>query len=70
MSKDVKPYKDSEVEKKKQVEQMFDNISGNYDSLNRVISFGIDLKWRRKVIEMVKKTILNTSWMSPLVLEI
>jgi demethylmenaquinone methyltransferase/2-methoxy-6-polyprenyl-1,4-benzoquinol methylase len=56
MSKDVKPYKDSEVEKKKQVEQMFDNISGNYDGLNRVISFGIDLKWRRKVIEMVKKT--------------
>jgi demethylmenaquinone methyltransferase/2-methoxy-6-polyprenyl-1,4-benzoquinol methylase len=35
---------------------MFDNISGNYDGLNRVISFGIDLKWRRKVIEMVKKT--------------
>jgi len=56
MSKDVKPYKDSEVEKKKQVEQMFDNISENYDGLNRVISFGIDLKWRRKVIEMVKKT--------------
>ena len=56
MSKDVKPYKDSEVEKKKQVEQMFDNISENYDGLNRIISFGIDLKWRRKVIEMVKKT--------------
>jgi demethylmenaquinone methyltransferase/2-methoxy-6-polyprenyl-1,4-benzoquinol methylase len=56
MSKDVKPYKDSEVEKKKQVEQMFDNISDNYDGLNRIISFGIDLKWRRKVIEMVKKT--------------
>jgi demethylmenaquinone methyltransferase/2-methoxy-6-polyprenyl-1,4-benzoquinol methylase len=56
MSKDVKPYKDSEVEKKKQVEQMFDNISGNYDGLNRVITFGIDLKWRKKVIEMVKKT--------------
>ncbi len=56
MSKDVKPYKDSEVKKKKQVEQMFDNISENYDGLNRIISFGIDLKWRRKVIEMVKKT--------------
>jgi len=55
MSKDVKPYKDSEVEKKKQVEQMFDNISDNYDGLNRIISFGIDLKWRRKVIDMVKK---------------
>lgn len=56
MSKNVKPYKDSEVEKKKQVEQMFDNISSNYDGLNRVISFGIDQKWRRKLIAMVKKT--------------
>jgi demethylmenaquinone methyltransferase/2-methoxy-6-polyprenyl-1,4-benzoquinol methylase len=56
MSKNVKPYKDSEVEKKKQVEQMFDNISENYDGLNRVISFGIDLKWRRRVIKMVKET--------------
>jgi demethylmenaquinone methyltransferase/2-methoxy-6-polyprenyl-1,4-benzoquinol methylase len=26
---------------------MFDAIS-NYDSLNRVISFGIDIKWRKK----------------------
>lgn len=56
MSKDIKPYKDSDVEKKKQVEQMFDNISENYDGLNRVISFGIDQKWRRKLIDMVKKT--------------
>ncbi|NEV93401.1 bifunctional demethylmenaquinone methyltransferase/2-methoxy-6-polyprenyl-1,4-benzoquinol methylase UbiE [Psychroflexus sp. YR1-1] len=56
MSKNVKPYKDSELEKKKQVEQMFDNISGNYDGLNRVISFGIDQKWRRKLIRMVQKT--------------
>ncbi|MFD0931069.1 bifunctional demethylmenaquinone methyltransferase/2-methoxy-6-polyprenyl-1,4-benzoquinol methylase UbiE [Psychroflexus salinarum] len=56
MSKNVKPYKDSELEKKKQVEQMFDNISENYDGLNRVISFGIDQKWRRKLINMVKKT--------------
>lgn len=56
MSKNVKPYKDSELEKKKQVEQMFDNISSNYDGLNRVISFGIDQKWRRKLIDMVKKT--------------
>lgn len=56
MSKSVKPYKDSQLEKKKQVEQMFDNISENYDGLNRVISFGIDLKWRRKLIDMVKAT--------------
>jgi demethylmenaquinone methyltransferase/2-methoxy-6-polyprenyl-1,4-benzoquinol methylase len=30
---------------------MFDTISGNYDNLNRVISFGIDVKWRRKVLQ-------------------
>jgi demethylmenaquinone methyltransferase/2-methoxy-6-polyprenyl-1,4-benzoquinol methylase len=56
MSKNVKPYKDSEVDKKKQVEQMFDNISENYDGLNRVISFGIDQKWRKNLINMVKAT--------------
>lgn len=34
---------------------MFDNISQDYDGLNRVISFGIDVKWRRKVVKLVKK---------------
>jgi demethylmenaquinone methyltransferase/2-methoxy-6-polyprenyl-1,4-benzoquinol methylase len=32
---------------------MFDTISGNYDNLNRVISFGIDVKWRKKVLKIV-----------------
>jgi demethylmenaquinone methyltransferase/2-methoxy-6-polyprenyl-1,4-benzoquinol methylase len=32
---------------------MFDNISENYDELNRVISFGIDVKWRKKVVAIV-----------------
>ncbi|SHI36166.1 demethylmenaquinone methyltransferase / 2-methoxy-6-polyprenyl-1,4-benzoquinol methylase [Mesonia phycicola] len=53
MSKKVIPYKDSTLTKKKQVEQMFDNISENYDGLNRVISFGIDTSWRKKVIQLV-----------------
>jgi len=53
MSKSVTPYKDSDLGKKEQVAQMFDTISGNYDGLNRVISFGIDVKWRRKVLKMV-----------------
>ena len=53
MSKQVTPYKDSELGKKEQVAQMFDTISGNYDNLNRVISFGIDIKWRKKVLKMV-----------------
>jgi len=49
----IKPYKDSDKGKKEQVAQMFDNISENYDDLNRVISFGIDVKWRKKVVAIV-----------------
>ena len=53
MSKSVTPYKDSTLGKKEQVTQMFDAISSNYDGLNRVISFGIDVKWRKKVVALV-----------------
>ena len=49
----VTPYKNSELGKKEQVAQMFDNISGGYDGMNRVISFGIDVKWRKKVLKLV-----------------
>ncbi len=56
MSKKVTPYKDSELTKKKQVEQMFDNISDNYDGLNRVISMGTDVSWRKKVVAAVAAT--------------
>jgi len=54
MSKKVTPYQESKLNKKKQVEQMFDKISGNYDGLNRVISMGTDVSWRKKVIALVK----------------
>jgi demethylmenaquinone methyltransferase/2-methoxy-6-polyprenyl-1,4-benzoquinol methylase len=53
MSKIITPYRDSSLGKKEQVAQMFDNISGNYDGLNRVISLGIDMKWRKKVVALV-----------------
>lgn len=53
MSISTKPYKNSNSGKKEQVSQMFDNISGNYDNLNRVISFGADIKWRKKILNMV-----------------
>ncbi|CAZ94826.1 bifunctional demethylmenaquinone methyltransferase/2-methoxy-6-polyprenyl-1,4-benzoquinol methylase UbiE [Zobellia galactanivorans] len=53
MDKKVTPYKDSELGKKDQVTQMFDNISENYDGLNRVISFGIDIKWRKRVVAIL-----------------
>jgi demethylmenaquinone methyltransferase / 2-methoxy-6-polyprenyl-1,4-benzoquinol methylase len=53
MPKTITPYKGSPLGKKEQVTQMFDNISGNYDGLNRVISMGIDVKWRNKVVALV-----------------
>jgi demethylmenaquinone methyltransferase / 2-methoxy-6-polyprenyl-1,4-benzoquinol methylase len=56
MSKNITPYKNSNLGKKEQVTQMFDTISGNYDDLNRVISFGIDIKWRKKVLKIVADT--------------
>jgi demethylmenaquinone methyltransferase/2-methoxy-6-polyprenyl-1,4-benzoquinol methylase len=56
MSKNITPYKNSALSKKEQVAKMFDTISGNYDNLNRVISFGIDIKWRKKVLQIVAKS--------------
>src|SRR5690606_14854712 len=50
----VKPYSDSDLSKKQQVEQMFDNISPKYDLLNRVLSMGIDVSWRKKVVKSIK----------------
>lgn len=55
MTEKVTPYKDSKLGKKEQVTQMFDTISKDYDGLNRVISFGIDIKWRKKVVTILKK---------------
>ena len=55
MAEKVNPYKDSDQSKKVQVTKMFDTISKEYDGLNRVISFGIDVKWRNKVVKIVKE---------------
>ena len=38
-------------QKKKFVKRMFDDISGKYDFMNRLISFGLDSRWRRKTIK-------------------
>jgi len=56
MADKITPYKDTSRSKKEQVAAMFDTISGNYDGLNRVISFGVDVHWRKKVVQLVKKT--------------
>ncbi len=55
MSKNITPYKNSELGKKQQVEQMFDNISDGYDNLNRVISLGSDMKWKKKIVRLIEK---------------
>lgn len=60
MPEKVKPYENSELGKKEQVTQMFDTISKDYDGLNRVISFGIDVKWRKRVVALLKKEKPNT----------
>lgn len=50
----VVPYKDRQDAKKKQVADMFNNISSSYDLLNRILSAGIDVRWRKKAIKMLK----------------
>lgn len=47
------PYKNSNLSKKGQVEEMFDQISHRYDLLNHLLSANIDRLWRRKAVKML-----------------
>ncbi|MBL7862129.1 MAG: bifunctional demethylmenaquinone methyltransferase/2-methoxy-6-polyprenyl-1,4-benzoquinol methylase UbiE [Cyclobacteriaceae bacterium] len=49
----VVPYKEDQAGKKQQVARMFDSISGNYDFLNHFLSLGIDIRWRKKAINLL-----------------
>ncbi len=51
----VVPYAGSSASKKEQVARMFDNISHSYDRLNRILSFGIDIWWRKKAINTLRE---------------
>ena len=51
----VIPYKDKQLGKKQQVEQMFDNISHKYDFLNHFLSLGIDIIWRKRAVSLLKE---------------
>ncbi len=51
----VVPQKDSNLSKKQQVAEMFDSIAYRYDFLNRFLSAGIDITWRKKAIKQLKK---------------
>jgi len=61
----VVPYKDSDSSKKQQVAAMFDDIAFKYDFLNRFLSAGIDVGWRKKAIQQIAslkpKTILDVA---------
>lgn len=50
----VVPYKDSSDSKKEQVADMFDSIAVKYDFLNRLLSGGVDIYWRKKALGMIK----------------
>ena len=50
MHEKVTPYDDG-TSKKEQIENMFDNVAGRYDLLNRMMSMGVDIGWRKKLIK-------------------
>lgn len=49
----VVPVKESDLTKKEQVAEMFDDIAGRYDFLNRFLSAGIDIRWRKKALKQL-----------------
>src|SRR5476651_1771680 len=55
MSEVITPYAENNGTKKQQVADMFNNISKTYDFLNHFLSLGIDIIWRKKAIDELKK---------------
>jgi demethylmenaquinone methyltransferase/2-methoxy-6-polyprenyl-1,4-benzoquinol methylase len=49
----IVPFKESDQTKKQQVAAMFDKIAFRYDFLNRFLSAGIDVSWRKKAIKQL-----------------
>lgn len=53
-SEKIVPYGNNDA-KGVQIEQMFDSIATHYDSLNRTMSMGLDISWRRKGLQALAK---------------
>jgi demethylmenaquinone methyltransferase/2-methoxy-6-polyprenyl-1,4-benzoquinol methylase len=51
----VVPYKEKDTSKREQVAEMFDNISPKYDLLNRLLSGGVDIYWRKRAVKILQK---------------
>lgn len=56
----VTPYGMKSGEKKKQINTMFDSIAPYYDFLNRFLSLGVDVYWRKKAIKMLDQEQYDT----------
>ena len=54
-SEKIVPYEKTDSPKHIQIEQMFDEISGQYDFLNHTLSMGLDKIWRKKGILALKE---------------
>jgi demethylmenaquinone methyltransferase/2-methoxy-6-polyprenyl-1,4-benzoquinol methylase len=52
---EVVPYHDSGLNKKEQVADMFNSIAHRYDFMNRFLTAGIDIGWRKKAISQLKE---------------
>ena len=50
----VVPYKNTDQSKKEQVATMFNDIAGKYDFLNRFLSAGTDIGWRKKALKQLE----------------
>ena len=51
----VTPYDDQATCKTEQVRQMFDSIAPAYDFMNRAMTLGIDIWWRRLAVKRLKR---------------
>ena len=51
---EIVPYQESGMEKKEQMAEMFNKIAFRYDFLNRFLSAGIDVRWRKKAIRQLE----------------
>ncbi len=52
----VLPYKKKEGSKKEQVAEMFNSISGSYDAMNRTMTMGVDVSWRKRAINSLRRS--------------
>jgi len=50
----MKPHQQLETSKKTQVQDMFNSISIEYDFINKLLTFGNDIKWRKRIYKIAQ----------------